>query len=355
LLKILYLFIRLKRLKRGVMAFNGKLLSVLEGAKPPTPPIWLMRQAGRYMPEYRAVRERVSFLELCKTPELACEVTLQPVELLGVDAAILFSDILIPVEPMGAALEFNPSPVIKNPVRDIKSAERLKTLSPQADVPFVLHAVKLLKRRLKVPLIGFCGAPFTLACYLAEGGGSKDFLEIKKLLYNNPAAFRLLMDKLTDGMIRYLQAQIDAGADAVQIFDTWAGILSPADYGEYVIDYITRLTASLKGAPIIYFAKAGAGHFRYMRHLPVQAVGVDWTTELNLADELLGGQFPLQGNLDPAALFSDAASIIKAADAVLAQGANLKRGHIFNLGHGILPATPVENAAALIRHVQGLK
>ncbi|MDR2400669.1 MAG: uroporphyrinogen decarboxylase [Deferribacteraceae bacterium] len=334
------------------MAFNSKLLSVLEGAKPPTPPIWLMRQAGRYMPEYRAVREKVSFLELCKSPELACEVTLQPVELLGVDAAILFSDILVPIEPMGAGLDFNPAPVIKNPVRDLAGAERLKTLSPLSDLPFLFNSIRLLKARLEVPLIGFCGAPFTLACYLTEGRGSKDFLEIKKLMYSNTHAYRLLMEKLTDSMIRYLQTQIDAGADAVQIFDTWAGVLSPSDYGEFVVPYLRRLTNNLKGAPVIYFAKAGAGHFRHMKGLSVKCIGVDWTTDLELADELLERRYPLQGNLDPAVLLSDPANLIKAADAVIDAGRKLEHGHIFNLGHGILPSTPTENVKALIRHVQ---
>jgi uroporphyrinogen decarboxylase len=192
-----------------------------------------------------------------------------------------------------------------------------------------------------------------LACYLAEGGSSKDFIEIKKLLYNNELAYRLIMDKLTDAMTRYLQAQIYAGCDAVQIFDTWAGVLSPSDYGEFVLPYLLRLTDSLKGAPVIYFAKAGAGHFRYIKQLPVKCIGVDWSTDLDLAEELLEAKFCLQGNLDPALLFSDAPKFIKAADDLMSLGAKLEHGHIFNLGHGVLASTPFENVKTLVKHVQG--
>jgi uroporphyrinogen decarboxylase len=275
------------------------------------------------------------------------------VEILGTDAAILFSDILIPVEPMGAILEFNPAPVIKNPVRSLPDVEKLKLFSPLSELPFVFNAIRLLKSRLHVPLIGFCGAPFTLACYLSEGGGSRDFTEIKKLIFTDYATYRLLMDKLTDAMISYLQAQIDAGADAVQIFDTWAGILSPSDYGDYAAPFIARLTASLKGAPVIYFARAGAGHFPYMRDFPVRCIGVDWTTELDFADTLLESRFCLQGNLDPAILLADPPAVIKAAGKVLERAAKLQNGHIFNLGHGVLPSTPAENVKTLVRFVQG--
>jgi uroporphyrinogen decarboxylase len=306
------------------------------------------------MPEYMGVRRKVSFLELCKSPELACEVTLQPVELFGVDAAILFSDILIPLEPMGATLEFNPAPLIKEPLRDAAGVEKLKQLSPLADIPFVFNAVRLLKTRLKVPLIGFCGAPFTLACYLVEGGSSKDFIEIKRLIYTEEKTYGMLMDKLTDSMAGYLQAQISSGADVVQIFDTWAGVLSPADYGEFVIPYLKRLISSLEGAPVIYFAKAGAGHFKYIKELPAKCIGVDWTTELGTADELLGKRFILQGNLDPAVLLTNTDTVIKAAGNILTAGSKLSRGHIFNLGHGVLPATPVENVQILVRHVHGV-
>jgi uroporphyrinogen decarboxylase len=304
------------------------------------------------MPEYRAIREKTSFLELCRTPELACEVTLQPVDALGVDAAILFSDILTPIPPMGIDLEFNPAPIIKNPVTNPADAESLKIYEPKSELAFVYETIRLLKRRLNVPLIGFCGAPFTLACYLAEGGGSKDFLNIKKLMFRSGKTYPLLMDKLTDLMIRYLQAQIDSGCDAVQIFDTWAGVLSPETYKTFVLPYVKRLAASLKGAPIIYFAKSGAGHFRCLSALPVQAMGVDWTVELDLADELLGGGFCLQGNLDPAILFADPEKLIEAADYTLSRAQTLK-GYIFNLGHGILPATPVDNVKKLVRFVQG--
>ena len=216
------------------MAFNDLILKVLRGEKVEKTPIWLMRQAGRYMPEYMAIRKKVSFLELCKTPELACEVTLQPVDILKVDAAILFSDILIPVEPMGINLDFNPAPTISNPVRKKEDVEKLRVIDPYEDVPFVIEAVKLLVKELNVPLIGFSGAPFTLACYMVEGGGSKNFTHIKTLMHTDSITYNKLLEKITDSTIKYLQAQIDNGCKIVQIFDTWAGILSPLDYANYV-------------------------------------------------------------------------------------------------------------------------
>jgi uroporphyrinogen decarboxylase len=327
---------------------NRLLLDVLEGKKVDRPPIWLMRQAGRYMPEYMDVRKKVSFLELCKTPELAAKVTHQPVDILGVDAAILFSDILIPVEPMGVKLDFNPAPVISNPVRNRDDAEKLTIIDPYIDVPFVIDTVKLLVRDLDVPLIGFSGAPFTLACYMVEGGGSKNFIHIKKMMHTDPKTYGILMEKLTKSTINYLQSQIDGGCPVVQIFDTWAGILSPCEYAEKVFPYVDLLINSLKNAHIIYFAKDSATFYKHIKDLKCSGIGVDWKIDLEDADSFLGrGEFVLQGNLDPVALFTDKETIKKMASLIVEKGKQLK-GHIFNLGHGILPETPVENVKYLV-------
>ncbi len=333
------------------MKFNDSLLRALNKERCERPPIWLMRQAGRYMPEYREIRSKVSFLELCKTPELACEVTLQPIRFFGLDAAILFSDILIPVEPMGIKLDFNPAPVIANPVRTLADADALRIPDAKSELPYVYETVRLLKSKLSVPLIGFSGAPFTLASYMVEGGGSKSFLEIKKLMHSSGSAYRVLMEKLSESTIQYLQAQIDNGCDAVQMFDTWAGVLSPADYREYVLPYVEKIADRLKGAPLIYFAKEGAAYFDDMRKLNCAGIGVDWKTDLDVANKLLGGKFCLQGNMDPALLFADQASIKKTAADIINAGKEAP-GHIFNLGHGIMPNTPVENVKALVDFVK---
>jgi uroporphyrinogen decarboxylase len=303
------------------------------------------------MPEYRAVRSRVSFLELCKTPELACKVTLDPVNILGLDAAILFSDIMIPVEGMGVNLDFNPGPVISNPVRTLKDAENLKIINPYKEVPFVIETVRLLVDKLNVPLIGFSGAPFTLACYMVEGGGSKNFLEIKSLMYKDKEAFNVLMDKITESTAKYLQAQIDNGCPIVQIFDTWAGIVSPYDYDEFIFPYVDKLINSLKNAEIIYFAKDSSNFYETIKNLQCAGIGVDWKIEIQNAAKLTENKFILQGNMDPALLFANQDSIAKAADRILSEAKSIK-GHIFNLGHGILPKTPVENVKFLIDYVK---
>lgn len=331
--------------------FNDIFLRALAGEKTSRPPVWLMRQAGRYMPEYMAVRSKVSFLELCKTPELACEVTLQPVDILGVDAAILFSDILIPVEKMGVQLDFNPSPVISNPVRTQQDADRLVVYDPEKELPYVYEAIKLLISKLNVPLIGFSGAPFTLASYMVEGGGSKNFLELKKLMHSSAKTYSTLMKKLTESTRLYLQAQIDAGCPVVQIFDTWAGILSTDDYREFVLPYVKELTNSLKNAHVIYFAKDGAAYFDDLKELNCSGMGLDWKTDIDKADTMLDHKFILQGNMDPALLFADKQSITKAAKRIIERGKKAK-GHIFNLGHGIMPATPVDNVKHLVNIVK---
>ncbi len=333
------------------MSFNDLILRTIKGQHTERTPVWLMRQAGRYMPEYRAVRSKVSFLELCKTPELACKVTLDPINILGLDAAILFSDIMIPVEGMGINLDFNPGPVISNPVRTIQDADRLRIINPYEDVPYVIETVKLLVEKLNVPLIGFSGAPFTLACYMVEGGGSKNFLEIKSLMYKDKKAYQVLMDKITESTSKYLQAQIDNGCPIVQIFDTWAGIVSPYDYEEFIYPYVDKLINSLKNAEVIYFAKDSSNFYGTIKNLKCSGLGVDWKIEMAKASELTDNKFVLQGNMDPALLFADKNSIAKAIDRILEETKSIK-GHIFNLGHGILPKTPVENVKFLIEYVK---
>lgn len=334
------------------MAFNDLLLKALHKEKTERPPVWLMRQAGRYMPEYMAVRKNVTFLELCKTPELACEVTLQPIDILGADAAILFSDILIPIEPIGIDLNFNPAPVIANPVRTQDDINKLRAFNPESDAPFVYKTIDLLVKKLNVPLIGFSGAPFTLACYMTEGGGSKSFLEIRKMMLNTTALYHSLMAKLTEDTIKYLQAQVSHGCAAIQMFDTWAGILPPAEYKEMVFPYVKEISESIS-APFIYFAKDGSAYFETMKELNCAGIGVDWKTTLSEADKKLGGKFTLQGNMDPAVLFSNKETITKTAQNIIEEGKKCA-GHIFNLGHGIMPQTPVENVKHLINTVKGL-
>ncbi len=334
------------------MIFNDLLLSALHKEKTKRPPVWLMRQAGRYMPEYMQVRKNVSFLELCKTPELACEVTLQPVEILGVDAAILFSDILIPVEPIGLELDFNPSPVISNPLRTENDVNKLKPFNPESHAPFVYKTIDLLIKKLNVPLIGFSGAPFTLACYMTEGAGSKSFIEIRKMMLNTPKVFHSLMAKLTEDTIKYLNAQADHGCAAVQMFDTWAGILPPLEYKEMVFPYVKEISENMK-VPFIYFAKDGAAYFDTIKQLDCAGIGVDWKITIQEADKRLDHKFTIQGNMDPALLFSNKDIIKKEAENIIKQGMECK-GHIFNLGHGIMPLTPVENVKYLIDVVKGL-
>ncbi|WP_022849884.1 uroporphyrinogen decarboxylase [Limisalsivibrio acetivorans] len=329
------------------MAFNDLLIRTLEGQNSGRPPIWLMRQAGRYMAEYREIRSRVSFLELCKTPELACEVTLQPIEAFGLDSAILFSDILVPIEPMGVNLDFKPAPYIADPVRTLADAERMKVVNPAEDLKFIMDAIKLMVSKLNVPLIGFSGAPFTLACYMIEGEGSKNFLEVKKMMHNEEKAFRMLMEKLAESTAAYLQEQVKNGCPVVQMFDTWAGIVSPYEYEEFIYPYVKQVVDSVEGAHFIYFAKDSSSFYPVIKQLNCSALGVDWKITLEQADKALDSKFTLQGNMDPALLFADKATITKYAEKILAEGKNIK-GHVFNLGHGIMPKTPVENVKHLV-------
>jgi uroporphyrinogen decarboxylase len=318
-----------------------------------------MRQAGRYMKEYQDVRAKVDFLTLCKTPELAAKVTLQPVDILGVDAAILFSDILIPVEAMGMHLEFSDKkgPILGEPVRNKSGADRLMIPDTEDSMPFVLETIRILRRELqdKVPLIGFSGAPWTLATYIIEGGSSKNFLNTKKMMYQNRGLFDGLMEKITQTVVEYLSAQIKAGAQAVQIFDSWAGILSPYDYENLVFPHVKTAVKALKkfDAPVIYFVNDCAGILDVAKKAGADVIGIDWRVNMGKAVKKLGKKISVQGNLDPCVLFATREHIEERVQDILDQ-AKTVRGHIFNLGHGILPETPVENAIAMVEAVHRL-
>src|SRR5512136_418952 len=324
---------------------NTRFLDACWGKPVDRTPVWLMRQAGRYLPDYMRVRSNCTFLELCKSPELAAEVTIQPVDILGVDAAILFSDILTPVEPMGMKLDFVPGPVFEHPIRTMADVEALRIPNPEQDVPYVLDTIKILRRELatKVPLIGFGGAPFTLACYMVEGKGSKDFAQIKQMMYTAPEVYAALMEKITTMDMEYLNAQIKAGAQAIQIFDTWGGILSPADYERYVLPYTASLINGLDrtGIPVIHFVKGAGTMLDIVQKAGGDVMGLDWHVNLGKARDILGPKMAVQGNLDPTVLFAPQATIELEVKRILYENAG-RPGLIFNLGHGILPTVPPE-------------
>jgi uroporphyrinogen decarboxylase len=317
-----------------------------------------MRQAGRFLPEYRAIRERFGFLELCRTPDAAAEVTVLPVEKLGVDAAILFADILLVVEPLGVGLEFarGEGPVIRRPVRAAADVERLVERDPAETVPFVFETVRRARAALgdRVPLIGFAGAPFTVASYLVEGGASRDYLATKRLMYEDGGAWHGLLSLLARTTARYLNLQIAAGAQAVQLFDSWVGALGPEDYRTFALPYTRAIMRALTpGVPVIHFGTGTAGLLEVLREAGGDVVGVDWRQDLGRAWERLGPDVAIQGNLDPAALFAPPAEIRRRVSATLAQAAG-RPGHVFNLGHGVLPGTPVDHARALVDAVHEL-
>lgn len=319
-------------------------------------PIWLMRQAGRYMPEYRAVRERYSFLEMVKTPELAAEITLQPVVAFDIDAAIVFADILPPLEGMGLQLTFEKGegPVIHNPLRTTADIEALRRPDPRETVAYTLEAVRLVKRELedRIPLIGFSGAPFTLASYAIEGGSAREFRHTKGLMYGQPQSWHLLMSRLTALVSDYLLAQVEAGADALQIFDSWAGVLAPGDYAEYVLPYVQQCVTEVKrsGVPVIYFGTDMNGMLPLLRQTGADVLGADWRIYLDEAWAQLGPGFAIQGNLDPSVLFAPWLEIERRVIDILDRAAG-RPGHIFNLGHGILTETPVEHVQRLVEFV----
>jgi uroporphyrinogen decarboxylase len=311
-----------------------------------------MRQAGRYLPEYRRMRERLSLLDLCKTPEAAAEVTVQPVDRLGVDAAILFADILLVAEPLGVGLTYakGEGPVIARPIRARGDVARLPAVDPLEAVPFVFDTVRRVRQALagRVPLIGFAGAPFTVASYLVEGGPSRDYAETRRLMYTDPDTWTGLMERLAAFTARYLAGQIEAGAEAVQLFDSWAGCLSPDAYRRYVLPFTRAVFAGLPpGVPVIHFGTGTAGLLEAMRDAGGTVIGLDWRVDLDDAWTRLGSGVGVQGNLDPAVLLSTPAEIERGVGAVLDRAAG-RPGHIFNLGHGVLPDTPWEHVRAMV-------
>ncbi len=320
-------------------------------------PIWLMRQAGRYMTEYRELRTQYGILDIIKTPELACAVTMQPIRAFDLDAAIIFADILPPLEGMGLHLTFGKGegPVIHNPVHTDKDVDALRVLPPQETLWFTLEAIKLARQELasrNIPLIGFSGAPFTLASYAIEGGGSRNYILTKGLMMGEPATWHHLMEKLSEIVGHYLLAQAQAGAQALQLFDSWVGALSPEDYRAYVLPYSRRAIeiARQGNVPLIHFGTNTGGMLDLMREAGGDVIGIDWHSDLDKARQGLGYDVAVQGNLDPVALFAPWPELQKRARYILDQVGG-RPGHIFNLGHGILPGTPVDNVRRLVDFV----
>ena len=332
-------------------------LTACRRGKTPFTPVWLMRQAGRYMKHYRDIRAKVGFLELCKTPDLVAEVTVTPVERLNVDAAIIFADILLLLEPMGVGLEYaEGGPKIQRPVRTGRDVDALRDPVPEESLSYVCDAVRATRAALagRVPLIGFCGAPFTLASYLIEGGASRNYIHTKRLFHTDAGAWNTLMERLVASTVSYVNAQIEAGIDALQVFDSWVGCLAPDDYRQYVLPHMRRLMAGVTpGVPVIHFGTGTAGLLELMREAGSDVLGVDWRVDLDVAWSRVGHDVAIQGNLDPVALFAPPVEIRRRVRDILrrAQG---RPGHIFNLGHGILPETPVDHVKAMVDAVHEL-
>lgn len=334
---------------------DSLFLKACRGETTERPPIWVMRQAGRYLPEYREIRKGRTMLETIQSPELATEITLQPMRRFGFDAAILFSDLTIPFTPMGAPFEIKEGvgPVIGRPVRTEEDLRALRPIQAEEDLPHILETIRLLKKELSVPLIGFTGAPFTLASYLIEGGPSKDLKITRRLMYSEPAFWHSLMELLSDVVGSYLESQIKAGADAVQIFDSWVGVLSEASYREYLLPHMARIFDRLShlGAPVIHFGTGTSALLGVMEEAGGDVIGVDWHISLSQAAQNIGAPIPLQGNLDPAILLSTPEIIRRRSERIIKEGRGLA-GHIFNLGHGVYPETPIENMEALVQTVK---
>jgi uroporphyrinogen decarboxylase len=335
---------------------NSKFVRACKAQTVEHTPVWFMRQAGRYMAEYRAIRKKHSLLEICKKPELAAQVTIEAAEILKVDAAIIFADLLLPLEVMGLSFHFaaGEGPVIEKPVRSKEDIVQLRT--DRADeLGYVSEAVGLVARHFagKIPVIGFCGAPFTLASYMTEGGSSRHYLHTKKMMYNSPSEWNDLMSKLVEVTAEYAAHQVRAGADVIQIFDSWVGCLSVEDYRRYVLPHVTSMVKRLQktGAPIIYFATDSATLLPAMNETGADVIGLDWRIPLDQGWSALNHRCAVQGNLDPVLLFADWKELKSRAENILRQAAG-RPGHIFNLGHGILPETPVENVKNLVRFVQ---
>jgi uroporphyrinogen decarboxylase len=318
-------------------------------------PVWIMRQAGRYLPEYRKLREKVDFLTATKTPDVAARITLQPMERFPLDAAILFSDIMTPLEGMGLDVEFSPGPVLPKPIRSVEDARRLRLLDPEEETPYVLEALRLTRAELPSDraLIGFAGAPFTLFCYMVQGGGSKDFMEARSFLRRETEAATEVMDLLGRSMVRYLVAQARSGADALMLFDSWVGLLGPDSYRRFALPLMRRVITGVQAetdVPVIYFANGGATLLEAAQEAGSHVLGIDWTLPLSQAVARLGSDAVVQGNLDPAALFAPRDELDQEIRTVLSQGAEAA-AHIFNLGHGIHRTTDPDQVAFLVDRV----
>ncbi len=328
---------------------NDRLLKAARRQPTDTTPIWIMRQAGRYLPEYRAIRQQTPFLTLCKTPELAAAVTVQPVTRLGVDGAVIFSDILIPIEAMGMELELgDKGPHLPSPIRTAADIQALRIPDPVETTGFLADAIQLTKKAISVPVLGFCGAPFTLAAYMIEGGGSKNFLNVKRFLFEQPKLAHQLFDKLTRTLIPYLKMQVEAGAGLVQIFDSWGGELSLLDFESFSLLYLTRMVEAMHAikVPVVLFGTSMSTHLELMKKTGADVIGLDWRIDVRTARERLGADVAVQGNLDPTALFLPPDELKQRAEAIV-RGAG-PFGHIFNLGHGILPPTDPDSAKFLV-------
>ncbi|HMZ78136.1 MAG TPA: uroporphyrinogen decarboxylase [Acidobacteriota bacterium] len=336
---------------------NDLLLRACRQQPVERPPVWMMRQAGRYLPEYRAVRADIPFMTLCKTPELAVEVSMQPLRIIGVDAVIMFSDILVPVEAMGLDVEITEKigPRIANPIRSESDIHRLRVPDPVETMPFVFEILRQLRSEIQgaVPLLGFAGAPWTLAAYMIEGGGSKNYIHIKGFMHREPKAFHAMMEKVADTQALYLKAQIEAGAQAIQLFDSWAGELSPADFAEYALPYIQRVFEQVGNqVPRILYLNGTSHLLELMEQSGADVLSIDWRTSLPDARRRTGGRVALQGNLDPCRLLGPREKVVQSVHDILASMKD-QPGFILNLGHGILPPTPVENARAFVATGQG--
>ncbi|MDR5695400.1 MAG: uroporphyrinogen decarboxylase [Armatimonadota bacterium] len=333
---------------------NDRLLRACRREPVDYTPVWFMRQAGRYLPEYRALRKRYSFTELCAQPELAAQVALLPVDRLGVDGAIVFADLATPFGGLGVRYELQEGigPVVQRPIRTEADLQTLKPFEPDGMVEAVLEEIRLLARSCPVPVIGFAGAPFTLACYLVEGGRTREYTRTKAMMYKAPAAWERLMELLGDAVTLYLRAQLAAGAHLVQLFDSWVGTLSPLDYATKVLPYLTRILAHCKetGAPVIYFGTGTAGLLPLLATMEVDVIGVDWRIALDDAWERIGDHHAIQGNLDPAVLLGPFEEVERNVRDILRRAGG-RPGHIFNLGHGVLPETPVDHLRRLVELV----
>ena len=343
---------------------NDRFLRALLRQPVDVTPVWMMRQAGRYLPEYRATRAKAgSFLALCKNPELACEVTIQPLERFPLDAAILFSDILTIPDAMGLGLYFGEGegPKFERPVRDKAAIDALPVPDPEGELKYVMDAVRTIRRELdgRVPLIGFSGSPWTLATYMVEGGSTKNFALSKSMMFEQPALMHALLGKLADSVTSYLNAQIAAGAQAVQIFDTWGGVLTPRDFKAFSLDYMQRIVEGLtrevdgRKIPVILFTKGGGQWLELMADTGADAIGLDWTTDIGDARARVGSRVALQGNMDPCTLYASPETIRRSVAEIL-QSYGKGSGHVFNLGHGIHPEIPPEHAAAFVEAVHEL-